>query len=32
MIVKEFECGYKEDDRFIMNVMKYKIFYVYGLV
>ena len=30
MSVKEFERGYKEDDRFIMNVMKHKTFHVHG--
>ena len=30
MTVKEFERGYKEDDRFIMNVMKHKTFHVHG--
>ena len=29
MTVKEFERGYKEDDRFIMNVMKHKTFHVH---
>lgn len=30
MTVEEFERGYKEDDRFIMNVMKHKTFHVHG--
>ena len=30
MTVKEFEQGYKEDDRYIINVMKHKTFYVHG--
>ena len=30
MTVKKFERGYKEDDRFIMNVMEHKTFHVHG--
>ena len=30
MTVKEFQRGYQEDDRYIMNVMKHKTFHVHG--